>query len=182
MSAKARNVVAINVKQNRVSALQQAVRPYLPVATAHLLAGIAVILVSLPLRSPHDALMNSGTIAIAVLVTAAIVSLAVFQLAKSSGWSRSLVIVSVVGFLASAFGAWIVQSTQDLERTISFVIPLAAIQFGLPVVVAPLLRIYSRVLPVLAIAGVIAVLTVGFSLAGQGDQESGRLELPARSN
>ncbi len=153
----------------------------LPTAAAGLVAGIVVIAVSLPLHSPHDSLMNTGTIAIAVVATAIVISVAVSRLAESRNSYFVLLGVSSVAFILASIGAFVVQETQDLERTVSFVVPLAAIQFGLTALLSPLLELRRSIARWTALAAFLILLSAGFALAGQGDRESGRLELPPRT-
>jgi len=153
--------------------------------TAGLAAAVAVALVSLPLRSPHDSLMNSGTIiAVAVPVTFALAGVW-HSLGRPDRRSRRVVVFAAVsvGLIgASAAGAALVEVLADLQRTISYVVPLSAIQFGMTAVLAPAL-VTSRATSSKWLAAIVlvAVIAVGAGFAGQGDQESGRLSLPPRT-
>ena len=70
----------------------------------------------------------------------------------------------------------------QMERSISYIVPLAAIVFGLTGALT-LLLLRARVSLPWRVTGLAVLLAIGLgiALAGQGDQESGRLELPPRT-
>lgn len=143
-------------------------------------AAVGATLVSLPLRSPDDALLNSATVTLGSLAA----GIAAGLLWKgASSRRKGLLIFSLLW--TGAFGivaAISVAGETQLDNFIGFVLPLAAIAFPVTGVITVLLvrSPYAMRWSVAAIAIVIA-LAVGISLAGQGDQESGRLELPPRA-
>ena len=153
-------------------------------ARAGLLAGsvaaIVAVLVSLPLQSPDDALLNSVTVAIAVLGAglAAGVSWSVFS-DRERG--RLLYAASLIGaFLVVTVVALFAES-QVLEHFFSFSVPLAAIALGMIGVLTPVLE--RTQLPGLWWSTPVAVVVafgLGIALVGQGDEESGELSLPPR--
>ena len=144
------------------------------------LSAVVAALVSLPLRSPHDALLNSASVTWGVLLLALASGLAYRRLGRKPNAARRFALV-----MAAGFAAWVVVAFAAgtmLTRMVSFSVPLAAIAFGGIAVLTPLLSrtpLASR-WPVVAAALVIAA-AVGLGFAGQGDQESGRLELPPRA-
>ena len=151
-----------------------------PALIAASIAAIAAVLLSLPLRSPHDTLINSATVAIATLIAGAFAGLVWDRLSESANRLRNFVIAMAVALVVVAV-ALVALETQ-LERSFSFGLPLAVVAFvGTAVLtvgldrVAALRRIWA---PAVA---VVAALAVGAALSGQGDAESGRLELPARA-
>ena len=144
------------------------------------IAAVVAALVSLPLHSPHDALLNSASVTWGVLLLALVSGLIYRRLDRSPNVVRRFTVVMAVGFLiwvavASAAGTM-------LTRMVSFSVPLAAIAFGGITVLTPLLARTPLVArwPAVVVALVIAA-AVGVGFAGQGDQESGRLELPPRA-
>ncbi len=148
--------------------------------TAGSIAAIVAALVSLPLRSPDDALLNTATVVIAALIA----GLAAGALWRYSARSKRRHTV-FGGVWTAAFGVaallcWAGET--QLDRFLSFALPLAAIVFTLTGALTVLLSgapaIQKPWLPAAALA---AALAVGLSLAGQGDEESGRLELPPRA-
>ena len=151
-----------------------------PALIAASIAAIAAVLLSLPLRSPHDTLINSATVAIVTLLVGAGVGLVWDRLAESANRLRNFAIVMAVA-LAGVAVALVALETQ-LERSLSFGLPLAAIAFaGTAALTIGLDRVAAlRRLWAPAVA-VVAALVVGGALSGQGDAESGRLELPARA-
>jgi hypothetical protein len=78
-------------------------------------------------------------------------------------------------------GAAFAAETQ-IDRAISFVLPLVAITIGIQTIGIPLLAKADRLVRwQLVIPALVIALTIGAVFAGVGDQESGRLELPPRS-
>ena len=151
-----------------------------PALIAASIAAIAAVLLSLPLRSPHDTLINSATVAIATLIAGAFAGLVWDRLSESANRLRNFVIAMAVALVVVAV-ALVALETQ-LERSFSFGLPLAVVAFvGTAVLTVGLDRVAAlRRLWAPAVA-VVAALAVGAALAGQGDAESGRLELPARA-
>ena len=151
-----------------------------PALIAASIAAIAAVLLSLPLRSPHDTLINSATVAIATLIVGAFAGLVWDRLSESANRLRNFVIAMAVALVVVAV-ALVALETQ-LERSFSFGLPLAVVTFvGTAVLTVGLDRVAAlRRLWAPAVA-VVAALAVGAALAGQGDVESGQLELPARA-
>ena len=152
--------------------------------TAGIVAGsisaVVAALVSLPLRSPDDALLNSATVTLAALAAGVAAGL-LWRIVSPK--RRGLLIFSGLWTAAFAVVAVIcVAGETQLDNFIGFALPLAAIVFPVTGVLTVLLgrsRLADR-WKLAAVAAVIA-LAVGIPLAGQGDQESGRLELPPRT-
>ena len=145
-------------------------------------AGTAVVaaLVSLPLHSPHDALLNSASVTWGVLLLALVSGLAWRRFSRGPSALLRFAVVMVAGFAVWVAVAFAIGTT--LTRMVSFSVPLAAIAFGAIAVLAPLL---SRT-PIatkwpVVIAALVVAAVVGLGFASQGDQESGRLELPPRA-
>ena len=144
------------------------------------LSAVVAALVSLPLRSPHDALLNSASVTWGVLLLALVSGLVYRRLSLRQNAVKRFAVVMAVGFLVWVAVALAVGTM--LTRMVSFSVPLAAIAFGGIAVLTPLLSRTPLVArwPAVVVALVIAA-AVGIGFAGQGDQESGRLELPARA-
>ena len=149
--------------------------------TGGAVAAVVAALVSLPLHSPNDALFNTLAVAIASLVVG--LAAGVLWSLLSGGHSPRLRfgllwLIALAVVIGIAFG----MNTQ-LDRSVSFGVPLAAIIFGL-VGASMYLQACLRLLDSwrVAIIGVVVALALGGALATQGDQESGRLELPPRAN
>ena len=151
-----------------------------PALIAASIAAIAAVLLSLPLRSPHDTLINSATVAIVTLLVGAGAGLVWDRLAENANRLRNFAIVMAAALVVVAIV--LVALETQLERSLSFGLPLAAIAFaGTAVLTIGLDRVAAlRRLWAPAVA-VVAALVVGAALSGQGDAESGRLELPARA-
>ena len=151
---------------------------------AALLAGsasaVVAALASLPLQSPHDGLLNSASVTWGVLALAAVAGLLWWMLRTKPQGRRLLAVAMTSGFIGWTMAALIAGSA--VERMASFTVPLAAIAFGGLAVLTPTLTRVRAASRKLAVAGALAVaVVVGIALAGYGDQESGRLELPPRA-
>ena len=143
-------------------------------------AALAAALLSLPLESPHDGLVNSATVVVITLIAGAVAALVWMRLPEGKSRTKRFIIVILVGFLLVA-GATALMQTQ-VERSLSFGTPVAALAAVVIGAGVPLLADKGRALPWwLALAAVAVALAVGIALAGQGDQESGELELPPRT-
>ncbi len=99
------------------------------------------------------------------------------------GSQRRVLVFSVVwaaGFLLVVAGSW--AGERWLDHLLRFALPLATVVF----VISGVLTVWldgtslSRSWRLLAVSVVVA-LAVGIGLAGQGDEKSGRLELPPRT-
>ena len=146
--------------------------------TAGAIAAIVAALVSLPLHSPVDSAFNSATVAVAALAVGLIAGLLWMRLSSKVLWYA----VALAGLFVVALVIAFAGNTQ-LDRMVSFMVPLAAIVVVVCAVLTPLLESFFlrpalgllKWLPVIA---VIAALAVGFGLITQGDAESGELALP----
>ncbi len=144
-------------------------------------AAVAASLLQLPLHAPTDTLFNSATVTAGVLLAGLASGVMWHALGRGTlgkrlyfaAWSASFGGVVLLALMASS----------QIDRSVSYIVPLAALVFAAGVVLMPLLaglRVSARwwlVLVALAFA-----VGVGAGLAGFGDQESGRLELPPRSS
>lgn len=134
-------------------------------------------LVSLPLESPDDVVFNTFTVTLGALVAGTIMGVVWWALPERKDrplWfgAACLAGVAVAAALAFAFEA-------ALEGTIGFMIPLAAIVFACIAAVTPRISAAPRARSwVAGLALALVALVVGIGLMGQGDEESGRLELP----
>ena len=144
------------------------------------ISAVIAALVSLPLSSPHDALLNSATVVIGSLFVGIAAGILWRVLANNARRPLVFTLLWAVGFILVVIFA--VAGETQLDRFTSFVLPLAAIVFsvtGLLTVAlarAPISRLRWLPVPVVLLA-----LALGVALAGQGDGESGELELPPRS-
>jgi polyisoprenoid-binding protein YceI len=147
------------------------------------IAAIVASLVSLPLTSPDDLIMNTATVTIAALVTG-LAAGALWQALEAREGGQ----LWYWGILAAGFGLSVLAAIafeQQLEGSIEFMLPLAAIIFGITAIVPPALaQVELANQAQLAGSGValVAALGLGFGLAGMGDEPSGELELPEASN
>ena len=143
-------------------------------------AAVAAALVSLPLHSPNDALFGTVPVVTASLLLGLAAGAVWTRLAPGPNPRRRFALIWLVAFAASVLAMAAVDSW--LDRMLSFGVPLAAITF----VVTGVFVVCAAEIPVLrskwlTAIGLVIALAVGLGLAGQGDQESGRLELPPRA-
>ena len=143
------------------------------------IAAVAVTLISLPLHSPSDTLFNSATATIASLAVGIGAGMMWHILSSRRGRWLHFALGWGIGFGVVALAT--IAGEQQMERSISFGLPLAAVAFAITGVLTPWvsrtpkLRQWWLMPAMLSIA-----VALGVVLAGQGDQESGRLELPPR--
>ena len=143
------------------------------------LAAVAAALVQLPLHSPADVLFNAGTVTLGALATGGVAGIVVGRVRRRAGGIRLFYVAWAVAFVALALVAMVAES--QLDRTVSYVVPLGAIVLGTTGALTPWLA-GSRVVGNwrLVLAVVVVAMAVGVGLAGEGDQASGKLELPPR--
>ncbi len=143
-------------------------------------AAIACVLVSLPLRSPSDAMLNSATVMAGGLLAG--LACGVLRRALDARVTRPNAIF-IAGLLACfaliSLGALAAETY--IERSVSFILPLAGLALGIAGALTLLLRRSSRPVPWWAVTlTLVLAVGLGLALAGRGDQQDGRLELPPR--
>ena len=144
------------------------------------ISAIGAALVSLPLRSTDHILLNSATVAVGATIAGVAAGILWRLLANRGNRPLMFTMLWAMGFALTALVA--VAGETQVDHFLAFVLPLAAIVFPLTGALTAVLAdtvIVSR--SWLAPAAVVIALAVGVSLSGQGDQESGRLELPPRA-
>ena len=145
------------------------------------ISAIVAVLVSLPLHSPDDILFNSATVAIGSLIVGAAAGALWRLLANNTRRPFTFALLWGLAFALTAVTA--LAGETQLDHFLAFMLPLAAIVFPVTGLVTALLaetRLASRWW--LAPVAIGIALMVGIPLAGRGDEESGRLELPPRSS
>ncbi len=155
-------------------------RPVLAGLTAGAMAAIVASLVQLPLHSPTDVVFNSLTVTAGSLV-AGLLAGALWATAQDSAPRRRFFYAVWLALFGIVAGAAAAGDTQ-IDRMLSFVVPLAAIVMASTGIGTPLLSDSGRLGLLAASIAVAAAVGVGAGLATQGDAESGRLELPPRAH
>ena len=155
-------------------------RPVLAGLTAGAAAAIVASLVQLPLYSPTDVVFNSLTVTAGSLV-AGLLAGALWAVANKSAPRRRLFYAVWLALFGVVAGASAAGDTQ-IDRMVSFVLPLAAIVMASTGIGTPLLSGSGRLGLLAASIAVMVAVGVGAGLATQGDAESGRLELPPRTH
>ena len=145
------------------------------------IASLVAVLVSLPLRSPDDALLNSATVMVATVIAGVAAGLLWRALANRARRWPIFAVLWALGFVLAVLFA--VAGETQLDRMVSFTVPLAAIVFPLIGVLTVILARWGIASRWWVTAAVLTVaLGVGVGLSGRGDEKSGRLELPPRAS
>ena len=148
--------------------------------TAGSAAAVCGSVLNLPLHSPSDTLMNSATVTAASLAGGVGAGLLWRALGGSGRRPAYFLAAMALAFVLMAAAA--AASETQLDRSVSYMVPLAALTIAVTAALTLLLMTARRALPVaVTIVSVLVALGVGAALAGMGDQESGRLELPPRT-
>ena len=168
--------MAVNRTQSRPSML---IRSLLAGLVAGGIAAVIASLISLPLDSPDDAVLNSGTVAIASVVAGLVGGLLWNQLARRGKGARVFHLSCGAAFLAVVIVTLISEAVPaaPLERVAQYVIPLAAIAIGIIAIGVPLVVSLKKAIMPPALVSLAAGLAVGLALSGQGDAPSGKLSL-----
>ena len=144
------------------------------------IAAVVAALVSLPLRSPDDILLNSVTVVGGALL-AGIISGTIWR--TLAGRPKRIIWFGMVWSVCFGLTALLaVAGETQLDHFAAYVLPLGAIVFSLIGLLTGALDrtalVRGKWMPAVAVA---IALAIGIGLAGQGDERSGELELPPRS-
>ena len=141
------------------------------------IAALVAVLVSLPLHAPSDTLFNSISVTAAALI-AGLAAAAIWNATKSRDGGTRAYAVIWVSVIVAILGMSVAGETQ-FKRMAEFVAPLAVTVGLIAGVGVPLIdrRTTDARWPPAAV--LVASLVVGAALVGQGDEQSGRLSLPA---
>ena len=138
-------------------------------------------MLQLPLHAPTDTLFNSATVTAGVMLAGVASGIMWRVLCRGQAGRRLYFAMWSAGFGGVVLLAFLASS--QLDRSMSYIAPLAAVVFAAGVGLTPKFagsRMSARWW--LVLAAVAFAVGVGAGLAGFGDQESGRLELPPRSS
>lgn len=143
-------------------------------------SAIVAAIVSVPLYSPDDIFFNSATVVIGALLAGLSAGIVWRFLA---GRPRGPLMFAIVWVVAIAFTAvFALAGETQLDHFVAFVLPLGAIVFLLTGLLTTLLHRITIPAGWWSVIGIVVIaLAVGAGLAGQGDERSGRLELPPRA-
>ena len=146
--------------------------------TAGSVAAVIAVLVSLPLRSPSDTLLNSASVALACLLSGLAAGVVWLAVGRSGRPTAYFLAAWTVLFLPAAMAAVLFGRSQ-LDHFVAFAVPLAAIVYAVTGAVTVFIpRYFPQLRWWQAGAAVVVAVVVGIGLVNQADQESGRLELP----
>ena len=141
-------------------------------------AAIIAVLVSLPLRSPTDTLLNSASVALASVLAGALAGALWWAFRGSNFRSVRFLVIWTLVFIPAAAAVALYGRTQ-LDHFTAFVLPLAGIIYLVTGILTIAIPRYLPGYPWWCAPVAVAVaLVLGFGLITQTDQESGRLELP----
>ncbi len=144
------------------------------------IAAVAASLLQLPLHAPTDTVFNSGTVTVGALLTGVVAGATWRITAGRRLGTRLYFAACAAGFGGVVLLAFLAAS--QLDRSVSYIVPVAAVVFGVTASLTPLCaRSRASARWWLVLLAVVFAAGVGAGLAGVGDQESGRLELPSKS-
>ncbi len=167
-------------RSTHTDAKRQETQPIRAGLTAGSVAAMVGVLANLPLHSPSDGFFNSATVMPAALLAGLGAGLLWRALSHRRRRTIYFAAATVLAFGLVCIAA--IAGESQMERSVSYMVPLAAIVLGLTGFLTPMLARAGASLPRWATAlMVILAIGLGAALAGHGDQESGRLELPPRS-
>ncbi|PKB80633.1 MAG: hypothetical protein BZY88_08270 [SAR202 cluster bacterium Io17-Chloro-G9] len=143
------------------------------------ISAVVAAIVSLPLRSPDDILLNSATVVMGALLTGFSAGVVWRFLA---GNSRAILIFAILGVAAFAITAVVSLAAEtQLDHFAAFVLPLGGIVFLLTGLQIPLFHRIAIPAGWWTVSAALAIaLAVGAGLAGQGDGKTGKLVIPPR--
>ena len=143
------------------------------------IAAVAATLISLPLHSPSDGFFNSATVTAGSLAAGIGAGVAWRLLSVHQSRIFRFALVWGIGFGVVAMAT--IAGEQQLERSVSFGLPLAAVAFTITGVLTPWFAGWPGIRQRwLMPAMLLIAVALGLALIGQGDQESGRIKLPPR--
>ena len=159
---------------------QEGISPLRAGLTAGSVAAVAAVLVNLPLEAPTDTYFNSAPVMAGALAVG--LGAGVFWRALDGRGRRPAILLVSMTLAFGLVAVAAVAGETQLERSVSYIVPLAAIVFGLTGALTLLFLHANVALPRwVTVLIVLLAIGLGIALAGQGDQESGRLELPPRT-
>ena len=148
--------------------------------TAGSIAAVLGSLANLPLQAPTDTLFNAATVTGASLFVGVAAGLLWRTLSSDPRRPVLFAASATVPFALVAVIAFALDA--QIDRSASYVVPLAAIVFGIVAsLTPPLARMLNAAPAWLAGAALAVAVAVGAAFATQGDAESGALTLPPRS-
>ena len=148
--------------------------------TAGSVAAVLGSLANLPLQAPTDTLFNAATVTGASLFIGLVAGLLWRSLSSNPRRPILFAASSVVTFALVAVTAFVFDT--QVDRSASYVVPLALMVLLLVVGLTPLLAHKLTAAPAWFVAAALALAVgVGGALVTQGDAESGTLTFPSRS-
>lgn len=140
----------------------------LPASTAAVLAAVAAVALSIPLRSPDDLLANTASVAIVSATGAIALGIIWAQLHRgtSSQQTRKFAAINAALYVATGGISLVVESAAELSNMLSFTWPLAAVMLAGTTIGAPLVHTYVPVKALRVATPILigAVVTTGISL------------------
>ena len=144
------------------------------------IAAVAASLLQLPLHAPTDTLFNSATVTAGALLSGLAAGIVWRVLSRFRMGTRLYLALCTAGFGGVVLLAFMAAS--QLDRSVSYIVPVAAVVFAALALTPVLAGWRTSARWWLVLIAVAFAAGVGAGLAGIGDQESGRLELPPRSS
>ena len=139
-------------------------------------AAIIAVLVSLPLESPDDIVLNAASVGFGALGLGFVSGIAWHRYGSDDMFNRRYV-ASSIGLLVASLAIAAAAQLQ-LEDALLFTVPLALISAVISIVGTPIAATNARIGNWIPGLLVILAVVLSIALAGQSDQESGSLTLP----
>lgn len=145
--------------------------------TGGAVGALVASLLSLPLESPDDVVFNTFTVSLGALVAGVAMGVVWWALPERPPRLALFGAACLGGFAVAVVLAFVFEAA--LEGALGFMIPLAAVVFACIAFVTPFVSSAPWGRAWVAAPALTAVaLALGIGLMGQGDEDSGRLELP----
>ena len=164
-------------RSTHTDAKRQDMQPVRAGLTAGSVAAMVGVLANLPLHSPSDAFFKQrhGYAVRAASGPGA----GLLWRALSHRRRRTIYFAAATALVFGLISIAAIAGESQMERSVSYMVPLAAIVLGLTGGLTALLLKTTWTPPwKLTILTMVVAIGLGSALAGHGDQESGRLELP----
>ena len=140
------------------------------------IAAIIAVLVSLPLESPDDIVLNAASVGSGALVVGGFSGVLWHFSASDSKFNKRYLVLSAALFVGILSIAALAQT--QFDDALSFTLPLAVIIALIAILGTPISATNERLGIWFSGILVLVAIVISIALAGQGDQESGSLSLP----
>lgn len=156
----------------------------LPASTAAVLAAIATVALSIPLRSPDDLFANTASVATVSALGAIVLGIVWASMASGplNQRTRRFATINAGLYIATVGAAFVTEAIAELSNLVSFIWPLAAVMLAATTIGTPLVQNYipSRTIRIATPVIIATLVTAGvvMTLNEVGFNEPPSLSLP----